>query len=117
MQKEFERVSREYMNTRRFSNPVADSFERTLDKNPDKRIPQKRNGETSGSMGLSQSLKETTAVKPFRRDGATTRDDSGVQQQGISRIERADDDERVSGLEILLLKMWRDGDDAVSSNE
>jgi len=117
VQKEFERVNREYMNTRRFSNPVADSFERTLDKNPDKRIPQKRSGEASGSMGLSQSLKETTAAKPFRREGAATRDDSGVQQSSIGRMGRVDDDERVSELEKLLLKMWSEGDDTLSSNE
>ncbi|CUS13027.1 unnamed protein product [Tuber aestivum] len=60
--KEFERVNREYLNTRRFMNPILDSLERTATgRNPDRRIPRRGHASDAGgnTMGLSQSLKET----------------------------------------------------------
>jgi hypothetical protein len=97
------------MNSRRFSNPVADSLERTQEKHQDRRIPRRGNA-TGGNMGLSQSLKEIGPAKSLRRDIKAVKDDSGVQQLGV--VERERDGDRTSELETMLMNMWKEGEGA-----
>lgn len=113
-QKEFERVNREYLNTRRFKNPAADSIERIQDKHTERRIPRRREGqaaEGAGTLGLSQSLKESGAAKPVRKElRLGSKDDSGVKQPtGRER-------DKTSELQSVLMKLWNSGE-MLPSNE
>ncbi|KAG0130879.1 hypothetical protein HOY82DRAFT_356964 [Tuber indicum] len=117
--KEFERVNREYLNTRRFMNPILDSLERAaIGRNPDRRIPKRGHAsDASGNnMGLSQSLKETGSLRVgggVRGGGSIgAKDDSAVARQSVA--ERGRDRERGGDLHALLMGIWREGELLVS---
>ncbi|KAI5852889.1 TORC1 subunit TCO89-domain-containing protein [Morchella snyderi] len=115
-QKEFERVNREYLNTRRFKNPAAQSIERIRDKHAERRIPKRKEGQSvdgAGAMGLSQSLKETGATKSARKElKIGSKDDSGVKQTTTNGKER----DRAEGLHSILVKLWNTKE-MIPSNE
>lgn len=117
-QKEFERVNREYLNTRRFKNPAANSIERIQDKHAERRIPKRREGQSAdgaGILGLSQSLKETGAAKSVRKElRMGSKDDSGVKQSGSRERERERD--KIGELQAVLVKLWSLGE-MLPSNE
>lgn len=117
MQREFERVGKEYMNVRRFKNPVGDGLDRIRDKPGQQRriIPRRTtsggDAPIAGSLGLSQSLKEAGEI---RKHGARTaqglsRDDAGVQ-------EGRKGDDRQSEVEQILKILWKRGE-ILESNE
>lgn len=106
-QREFERVSREYLNTRRFKNPAVDSAGRIQDKQSERRIPRRREGqgtEGAGTLGLSQSLKETGVVRKEPKLGS--KDDSGMKQARDGTGE----------LQAILMRLWNSGE-MLPSNE
>lgn len=106
-QKEFERVNREYLNTRRFKNPAVDSAGRIQDKQNERRIPRRREvqgAEGAGTLGLSQSLKETGAVRKEPKLGS--KDDSGIKQARDGSGE----------LQTILMRLWNSGE-MLPSNE
>ncbi|KAL0633479.1 hypothetical protein Q9L58_007586 [Maublancomyces gigas] len=106
-QKEFERVNREYLNTRRFKNPAVDSAGRIQDKQSERRIPRRREGqgtEGAGALGLSQSLKETGAVRKELKLGS--KDDSAMKQARDGTGE----------LQTILMRLWNSGE-MLPSNE
>ncbi|RPB16885.1 hypothetical protein P167DRAFT_198045 [Morchella conica CCBAS932] len=116
-QKEFERVNREYLNTRRFKNPAAQSIERIRDKHAERRIPKRKEGQSAdgaGAMGLSQSLKETGATKSARKElKIGSKDDSGVKQTATTNVKERD---RAEGLHAILVKLWNTKE-MIPSNE
>lgn len=118
-QREFERVNREYLNTRRFKNPAASSIERIHDKHSERRIPRRREGQSSegaGALGLSQSLKETGAARPVRRElRMGSKDDSGVKQPGATASRERNKDKE-GKLQAILMKLWTTGE-MLPSNE
>lgn len=106
-QKEFERVNREYLNTRRFKNPAVDSAGRIQDKQSERRIPRRREGQSAegaGTLGLSQSLKETGAVRKEPKFGS--KDDSAMKQTRDGSVE----------LQTILMRLWNSGE-MLPSNE
>ncbi|RPA96656.1 hypothetical protein L873DRAFT_1791465 [Choiromyces venosus 120613-1] len=116
--KEFERVNREYLNTRRFMNPIMDSLERTAaGRNLDRRIPRRGGGPSgndgSNNMGLSQSLKETGSLVRGgggKGGGGGVKDDSAVSRRSIAERERGGGE-----VHALLMRMWREGEMLVSN--
>jgi hypothetical protein len=112
-------VNREYLNTRRFMNPILDSLERAaIGRNPDRRIPKRGHAsDASGNnMGLSQSLKETGSLRVgggVRGGGSIgAKDDSAVARQSVA--ERGRERERGGDLYALLMGIWREGELLVS---
>ena len=119
--KEFDRVNREYLNTRRFMNPIQDSLERTAaGRNLDRRIPRRgRSADAGGNtMGLSQSLKETGSLRVggVRGGGGVgVKDDSAVARQSVAERGRERGRERGGDLDVLLMRMWREAELLVSN--
>ncbi|KAI5778413.1 TORC1 subunit TCO89-domain-containing protein [Geopyxis carbonaria] len=121
-EKEFERVAREYMNVRRFKNPLADGIDRIRDKAGARRVIPRRtaSGDAAagnGNMGLSQSLKEAGEVRRGNRRETITqgsKDDSSVDNRGIGG-ESAERGAGINQVETLLRRMWTKGEMMVSN--
>lgn len=107
-QREFERMTKEFYNVRRFKDPVGETLERIKDHPKlQKRIPRKglNGAEQERGMGLSQSLNagmgkshKTTHDKGLRG----SRDDSGIgdnDSEGSSS-------RRDPNVEALLKQLW-----------
>jgi len=91
LEKEFDRVAREYMNVRRFKNPLLEAIERV----PRRGVPSAKMPQEGATMGLSRSLQEGSGRKLVRGQGESgSRDDLGV---GGAAPE----------VEMLLERMWR----------
>ncbi|KAL7266015.1 hypothetical protein RUND412_011454 [Rhizina undulata] len=111
-QREFERISREYMNIRRFNNPIGEGIERIRSVQNSRRIPRRNgtpNENGAGTLGLSQSLKETGS-RGARETRIASKDDSGVKQSGIAERDRE------SEVDGILNRMWSAGE-MLPSNE
>ncbi|KAI5849879.1 hypothetical protein BZA05DRAFT_454790 [Tricharina praecox] len=93
LEKEFDRVAREYMNVRRFKNPLLEAIERVPRRGvPGPNKPLQQEGVT---LGLSRSLQEGSGRKLMRGQGESgSRDDLGVSGA-------------VPEAEMVLERMWR----------
>lgn len=109
-------MNKEYLNARRFKNPVQESIDKIQSKHNERRIPKRREGqaaEGAGALGLSQSLKETGAAKPVRRElRLGSKDDSGMKQPAVKERGR----DKASELQAILMKLWNTGE-MLPSNE
>lgn len=84
-----------------------DSAGRIQDKQSERRIPRRREGqgaEGGGALGLSQSLKETGAVRKELKLGS--KDDSGMKKARDGTGE----------LQTILMRLWNSGE-MLPSNE
>lgn len=109
--KEYERVAKEYMNVRRFKDPVAEGVDR-IRLGDIKKIPSNRKGGDSGmAMGLSQSLKDQKRKVEFTRIAGVAKDDIASFATPRNRMAVAHHDEAGIEHEIdvqaIITKMWR----------
>jgi hypothetical protein len=110
-------VNREFLNVRRFRNPLGEAVERVRERQGQRRIPPRHvrpntgdaqaAGVSSGNLGLSRSLQEGET----RRNGV-----GGVRWKDDSNVERGEAERDV---ELLLERMWRRGErgELLVSNE
>ncbi|TGZ85320.1 hypothetical protein EX30DRAFT_361183 [Ascodesmis nigricans] len=116
VQREFERVARDYMNVRRFRNPVCDALERVRKTPGQRRVVPKRpaSADGVGNLGLSQSLREAGEV---RVGGGGARSVHGVgQDDGGAQEGRAEEGNRQTEVEMILRRLWKHGE-MLESNE
>lgn len=100
LEREFDRVAREYMNVRRFKNPLLEAIERV----PRRGVPSSSKPQEGTALGLSRSLQEGSGRKLMRGQRESgSRDDLGVVGA-------------VPDVEMVLERMWR-REGAVASQE
>ncbi|KAF8539783.1 hypothetical protein BDD12DRAFT_836418 [Trichophaea hybrida] len=110
-EKEYDRVAREYLNVRRFKNPLGEAVDRVREMQARRGVAMKQQRPTTGDaaaiaggkLGLSRSLQEGDA----RRGGATA---GRIGNANVMRRGSRDDlgvDGRSGEVEAALDRLWR----------
>ena len=116
-QREFERMTKEFYNVRRFKDPVRETLERIKDHPKlQRRIPRRglNGAEQERGMGLSQSLNAGMgkSIKTAQNKGLRgSRDDSGIGDND------SEGSRRDPNVEALLKQLWNRPSFLLASNE